>query len=325
MSDGSPGREQTLEGSVPPFAATLARHGLSLRRAGVEALQINTGLRCNLRCRHCHLEAGPERSEVMSRATMESVIAFAGRFPAPVLDVTGGAPEMVPDLSFLLEGLAPLAPRLLLRSNLTGVEGPARERLISRCASLRVALVLSFPSPSPSQSDGQRGRGFLETSVGMLRRLNREGYGVEGSGLELYLVSNPAGAYLPPPQGEAEERFRRELVRGWGVRFTRLYTFANVPMGRFREWLVASGNYDRYVRTLRERFNPSTVEGLMCRRQLSVSWDGYLYDCDFNLALGRPLGGRRVHVSEVESLPAAGTPVAVGEYCYACTAGSGFT
>lgn len=325
MADGFPARGDWREGDIPPFPSTLERQGLSLLRGPVRALQINTGFRCNLRCRHCHLAAGPERNEVMSRPTMEAVIAFARRFPVPVLDVTGGAPEMVPGLSFLLKGLAPLAPRLLLRSNLTGVEGAARDRLIALCASLRVALVMSFPSPSASQSDGQRGRGFLETSVGVLRHLNREGYGVEGSGLELDLVSNPAGAYLPPSQEEAQERFRRELLRKWGIRFNRLFTFANVPVGRFREWLLASGNGDRYLRTLWERFNPSTVEGLMCRTQLSVSWDGLLYDCDFNLALGRPLGERGVHVSEVGALPPPGAPVAMGDYCYACTAGSGFT
>jgi hypothetical protein len=154
---------------------------------------------------------------------------------------------------------------------------------------------------------------------------NAAGYGVEGSGLELNLVSNPVGAFLPATQVQAEAKFRRDLLRKWGVTFHNLYTFGNVPLGRFRQWLADSGNYDRYLRTLADGFNPCTVEGLMCRTQLSVSWDGYLYECDFNLATDRYLEGRKVHVSEIRRMPPPGIPIAVGDYCYACTAGSGFT
>jgi radical SAM/Cys-rich protein len=311
--------------AVEPFGATLEKHGLSLVRGEVHTLQLNTGFLCNLRCRHCHLEAGPARKEIMSRETMEEVIAFAHRIPFRTIDVTGGAPEMVPGLPFLIEGVAPLAARILLRSNLTAMAAPAREDLLALCIAKRVVLIVSLPSTNPSQTDAQRGAGVAEAGIAMLRRLNAAGYGVDGSGLELDIVSNPAGAFLPVPQAQAEKKFRQDLLRKWGITFSRLYTFGNVPLGRFRDWLMESGNYGRYVRNLAEGFNPCTVTGLMCRSQISVSWDGCLYDCDFNLAVGRPSGGRKTHVSELRRLPRAGSPIAVGDYCYACTAGSGFT
>jgi radical SAM/Cys-rich protein len=311
--------------AVEPFAGTLERHGLSLVRGETRILQINTGLLCNLRCRHCHLEAGPGRKEIMSLETMEAIVAFARRFPFQVIDVTGGAPELVPDLPFLVEELAPLAPRLMLRSNLSALNGAARESLLALCIAHRVVLVASFPSTNPSQSDAQRGAGVTETTIAVLKTLNDAGYGVEGTGLELDLVSNPVGAFLPVSQESAERKFRTDLLRKWGVVFNHLHTFANVPLGRFRTWLLQTENHERYLKTLTDGFNPSAVEQLMCRTLLSVSWDGFLYDCDFNLAVGRPHGDRKVHISDVRELPSHGAPIAVGDYCYGCTAGSGFT
>ena len=311
--------------AVDPFADTLARHGLSLARDRVHTLQVNTGYLCNLRCRHCHLEAGPGRAEIMSRETMAAVVAFARRFPFRAIDITGGAPELVPDLPFLIEGLAPLAPRLILRTNLSALSGAARESLLALCVAHHVVLVASFPSTDPSQADAQRGAGVTEAAVAVLKKLNAAGYGVEGTGLELDLVSNPVGAFLPMPQDSAERKFRIDLLRKWGVAFNRLYTFANAPLGRFREGLLRAGYYERYMKTLTDAFNPSSVEGLMCRTLLSVSWDGFLYDCDFNLAADRPAAGDKIHVSDVRKLPSPGAPIAIGEYCYACTAGSGFT
>jgi radical SAM/Cys-rich protein len=310
---------------IEPFAAVLERHGLFLARGCTNTLQINTGFLCNLRCRHCHLEAGPGRTEFMSRETMEAVVAFARRVPLQAIDITGGTPEMVPGLPFLIEGLAPLVPRLLLRSNLAALEGAEGKELLDLCIARRVVLMASFPSTDPSRMNAQRGPGAAEAGTAMLKKLNAQGYGVEGTGLELNLVSNPVGAFLPASQAPAEKKFKRDLLRKWGITFNSLYTFANVPLGRFRKWLVDSGNYERYLKALAEGFNPCTVEGLMCRTQLSVSWDGALYDCDFNLAAGRFLAGRRMHVSEVGGMPSPGTPIAAGDYCYACTAGSGFT
>lgn len=310
---------------VGPFSSALERRGLSLVRGPVETLQVATGLLCDRGCRHCHLEAGPGRPEVMSRGTMEAVVAFARRVRFRVADITGGAPELVPDLPFLIEELSALVPRLLLRSALSGVAGARREALLSLCIDRRVALVASFPSTDPAEMDAQRGPGAADAAAAALRRLNAAGYGMDGSGLELCLVANPSGASLPPPQAEAETRFKREMAEKWGIYFNGLYTFANVPLGRFRRRLDATGAYEGYLATLAAAFNPCAVPGLMCRTLVSVSWDGYLFDCDFNLAAGRFLGERRTHVSEAREAPPPGTPIAVGDYCYACAAGSGFT
>jgi radical SAM/Cys-rich protein len=311
---------------IEPFVDILARHGLSLVRDRVHTLQVNTGYLCNLRCRHCHLEAGPGREEIMSRETMGAVVSFARRFPFQVIDITGGAPELLPDLPSLVEGLAPLAPRLLLRTNLSSLlAGDERASLLELCIAHRVVLIASFPSTNPSQADAQRGAGVTEIGIAVLRKLNAAGYGVEGSGLELDLVSNPAGAYLPVFQESAERKFRKDLLRKWGIAFNHLYTIANVPLGRFRTWLLQTNNYERYLKSLTDGFNPSAVKKLMCRTLLSVSWDGFLYDCDFNLAAGRSAAERKTHVSDVRELPPPGAPIAIGDYCYACTAGSGFT
>ena len=310
---------------VEPFADILVRHGLSLLRDRVHTLQVNTGYLCDLRCRHCHLEAGPGRMEIMSRETMETVVSFVRRFPFQILDITGGAPELVPDLPFLVEGLAPLAPRLMLRTNLSALRGAARESLLALCVAHRVVLVASFPSTNPSQADALRGAGVTETAIAVLKKLNAAGYGVDGTGLELDLVSNPVGAFLPVSQESAERKFRNDLLRKWGIAFNHLHTFTNAPLGRFRTLLLQAEDYERYMETLTKGFSPSAVEHLMCRTLLSVSWDGFLYDCDFNLAAGRPSGNPRIHVSGVRELPPPGSPIATGDYCYACTAGSGFT
>jgi radical SAM/Cys-rich protein len=256
---------------------------------------------------------------------MGAVVSFARRFPFRVVDITGGAPELVPDLPFFIEGLAPLVPRLMLRTNLSALNGAAKESLLALCIAHRIVLVASFPSTNTSQGDAQRGAGATETGIAVLKTLNAAGYGVEGTGLELDLVVNPVGAFLPVSQESAERKFRQDLPRKWGISFNHLYTFANVPLGRFREWLLRTGNYERYTKTLTEGFNSAAVERLMCRTLLSVSWDGYLYDCDFNLAVGRPTGDRTIHVSGLRELPPPGSPIAVGDYCYACAAGSGFT
>lgn len=318
--DGHPAAD-----GVESFADALARHGLSLVRDRVSTLQVNTGYLCNLRCRHCHLEAGPGRPETMTRPTMDAVAAFARRFPFRTIDITGGSPELVPGLPGLVERLSDRAPRLLLRTNLTALDAPGGRALLDLCIARKVTLVASLPSTDPFRVDFQRGAGVAEASIAVLRRLNAAGYGVEGSGLVLDLVCSPVDASLPLPQERTENLFRRELFRKHGIAFTGLYSFANVPLGRFRQWLLDSGNYGPYMNILSENFNPRAVPGLMCRTLLSVSWDGFLYDCDFNLAAGRFPGSGKVHVSEVRALPPPGAPIAVGDYCYACAAGSGFT
>jgi radical SAM/Cys-rich protein len=314
----------TPEAPAPDsFAGTLARSGVELRRGETTTLQVNVGFLCNQACRHCHLKAGPDRTEVMSRETMDAVEAFARRGGFSVIDLTGGAPELVPGIEGFLERLAPLAPRLLFRANLTALAG--RTDLIALLSRLRVVILASLPSLSASQTDSQRGDGVFETSIGTLRMLNTAGYGREGSGLELDLVSNPPGTSLPPGQTPAEAQFHHELASTWGLTFNHLYILANMPLGRFKSWLTSSGNLEAYLRQLAAAFNPCTISGLMCRSLVSVSWDGVLYDCDFNLARGLPLGGVRTHVSSAEGAPPPGTAIATGDHCYACTAGSGFT
>jgi radical SAM/Cys-rich protein len=305
------------------FAHALAEHGLQLTRGKTTALQVNVGLRCDRSCRHCHLEAGPERTEQMSPDVFEAVAAYAVRGRFEVIDLTGGAPELHPLLGPMLERFAALAPRVLLRTNLSALRG--REDLIAEYRRHRVALLASFPSFNAGQADGQRGAGSLEAAVHMLRRLNTEGYGQPGAGLELDLVSNPTGAFLPEAQAATELRFRQVLAERFGIAFDRLFCFADVPLGRYRSWLAQSGNLETYLSKLRRAFNPATVPGLMCRSQVSVCWDGQLHDCDFNLALGLPLGGRRTHIGEVAGPPQVGSPISVADHCYACTAGTGFT
>jgi radical SAM/Cys-rich protein len=310
---------------VLPFHAALVKHGLELKRARTETLQVNVGLTCNQTCRHCHLEAGPHRTELMTRETMGLVADFAEKARFQVIDITGGAPELNPDLLYLLNEAVKAAPRVMLRSNLTILAERPADEIVSACVDLGVVIVGSFPSTNLRQSETQRGAGSFEKSVEALRMLNRAGYGRLDTGLELNLVGNPAGAFLPPNSKEAEDRFRRELMEKWGVEFSNLFTFANVPLGRFKHWLVASGNYESYLKKLAGQFNPCTVQGLMCRSLISVSWDGFLYDCDFNLAAGMPAGWNRTHVSEVDFPPSPGAAIAVSDHCYACAAGPGFT
>ncbi len=321
-------KDETFEcasNGVEPFSQCLSRGELQLVRDQAKILQINVGLLCNQKCRHCHLDAGPGRKEVMSLETMGAVVAFVRRCKFEIADITGGAPELNPHITELIQRLMPLVPQIMLRSNLTAFHDSKGESLMEFCKKNRVGIVASFPSLDLTQLESQRGEGTFEESITVLRRLNALGYGQEDSGLELNLVSNPTGAFLPPRQGQAEKRFRTELKRRWDIVFNHLFTFANAPLGRFRSWLKRSGNYDAYIKKLASHFNPQAVEGLMCRTLVSVSWDGYLYDCDFNLADGLPMDGRKIHVSEMGAPPKEGVPIALSDHCYACAAGAGFT
>lgn len=317
--------EQEKGLGVESFSLTLARHGLEVKRGTTTTLQINLGLRCNQACRHCHLEAGPDRNEMMSWETFEEVAGYARRNSFEVIDITGGAPELHPRIIEMVARLARLAEKTLFRCNLTALAGEKREELIEICQAHRVGIVASFPSLDAVQTEAQRGPGVFRKSISTLKRLNECGYGRPGSDLELNLVSNPAGAFLPVPQVRAERRFRSALDERWGIRFHHLYTFSNVPLGRFRRWLMESGNYGKYMQKMASCFNPRTISGLMCRSLLSVDWRGLLFDCDFNLAAGLYLGGRKRHISEMAGPPEPGEAIATSDHCYACTAGSGST
>ena len=310
---------------VEPFGQTLAKHGLTLTREKITTLQINVGSLCNQACRHCHLEAGPNSQAIMSAETVDQVVALAQRFPFEMIDITGGAPEMNPNLVDMIESMSGMAPKLMLRSNLTALANGKRDHLIEVCRKRRVVIVASFPSLNEAQTESQRGRGVFQESINVLRKLNALGYGRPDSSLELNLVSNPTGAFLPSSQEQLEKRFRQVLENKWGIVFNNLFSFANVPLGRFRRWLEQSGNLERYLQKLATSFNPCAIEGLMCRSLVSVSWDGYVFDCDFNQAAGLYMGGKKTHISDVKELPEAGEPIAVSHHCYTCMAGAGFT
>ncbi len=308
-----------------PFSLSLSRHGLKLNRGKTHTLQVNVGFLCNQTCRHCHLSAGPGRKENMEPGIIDEVISYARRSRFETIDITGGAPELNPNISRLINEMSSLASRIMLRSNLSVLNDGARDDLIELLKSHRVVIAASFPSLNELQADSQRGDGIFQVSIDALKKLNALGYGEKGSGLELNLVSNPTGAFLPPSQSETEKRFRQILEQKWDIVFNNLYNFANVPLGRFRQWLITSGNFDKYMKRLFSNFNACAVDGVMCRTLVSVSWDGYLYDCDFNLARGLFMGGRKVHVSEMPGPPEPDFHIATADHCYTCTAGSGFT
>lgn len=311
--------------SIVPFRNTLSDHAVELKRDNTTILQINVGLLCNLACRHCHLEAGPTRTECMQQDTARLIVSFARRNSFSVIDITGGAPELNPNLPFLVSELAGLTAKLIVRTNLTALAISEHADLPLLYRKHKVAIVASLPAINCSQTEAQRGAGVWAASIAMLKSLNEIGYGTEGGDLELDLVSNPTGAFLPGQQNQVERRYRYELQKKNNIRFNNLFTFANVPMGRFRQWLELSGNLDGYFTKLYEKFNICTIPGLMCRSLISVDWDGIVYDCDFNLAGRLPHGGERIHISELTELPLPGTEIQTGEHCYACTAGSGFT
>jgi radical SAM/Cys-rich protein len=319
--------KQTLEEKTPQIASfnsTLSLHQLKLLRSRTHTLQINLGYLCNQICRHCHLDARPGRKENMDADTLEEVVAYARRSLFEIIDITGGAPELNPQLVNLIEKVSPRTQRIMLRSNLSALKAKMH-RLIESLKSNRVVIVASFPSLNLNQTDSQRGDGIFEQSIAVLKALNAVGYGRNGSGLELNLVSNPTGAFLPPDQEKTEKRYHQILDQKWGVRFNSLFNFANVPLGRYRKWLIKSGNFESYMQKLVSNFNPCAVEGLMCRSLVSVSWDGYLFDCDFNLARGLYFSGKKIHVSEMSGPPQPGTPIITADHCYTCAAGSGFT
>ena len=310
---------------IEPFSRTLSRHGLKLNRNNTHTLQLNLGARCNQTCRHCHLNAGPGRKENMDAGIISEVISYAQRSKFETIDITGGAPELNPNIGMLIEEVFSLSPRIMLRSNLSALNDGRREYLFELLKAHRIVIVASFPSLNEAQTDSQRGDRIFQITIDALKKLNAMGYGHEGSGLELSLVSNPTGAFLPPNQAQTEKRFRQVLKRKWGIVFNNLFNFANVPLGRFRQWLVETNNLDNYMGKLYSSFNPCSVDGLMCRSLVSVSWDGYLYDCDFNLARELFMGGHKIHVSEMSGPPPPHSHIATADHCYTCTAGSGFT
>ena len=310
---------------TPAFDDVLAHHALEPleTESRIEVLQVNVGKLCNQTCAHCHVDAGPDRREVMSAETAELVLSLLRRHPIPTLDITGGAPELNPNFRRLVERAHALGRRIIDRCNLTVLLLRGQQDLADFLARHRVEIVASLPSFRQTGTDAQRGAGVFEKSIEALRMLNGLGYG-RGGPLRLSLVHNPVGAFLPGGQASLERDYKRALEREHGVVFDALYTITNMPISRFLEFLERSGNLQRYMELLVQSFNPAAARGVMCRTYLSVGWDGTLYDCDFNQMLALPVDhGAPSTLSDVLAAGDLRRRVRTERHCFGCTAGAG--
>ncbi len=308
-----------------PFDDTLQGAGLHpLVAAGIEIFQINVGKFCNQACRHCHVGAGPDRREIMTQQTAELAVRALRQTEAHTVDITGGAPELAPPFRYLVEESRKLGKRIIDRCNLTVLLLPSQSSLAGFLAENEVEIVASLPYFLAERTDAQRGKGIFDKSIAALRLLNSLGYGRPESNLKLNLVYNPTGAFLPPSQSGLELDFKRELHARYGIVFNSLYTITNMPISRFLEFLIRSGNYERYMTRLVNAFNPAAAAGVMCRNTLSVGWDGKLYDCDFNQMLELPLGyGAPARLEDFVAADLGCRRIVTGQHCYGCTAGAG--
>ena len=337
---------------VNRFAERLALGGLQLRRARPEILQVNVGKLCNLTCMHCHVNAGPKRKEIMPRETIDRIINWLAKTDIPIVDLTGGAPEMIPDFRYLIERVKKVRPlrHVIDRCNLTILVEPGYEDLGRFVAANKVEIIASMPCYSAENVNAQRGEGVFDGSIAALRRLNSLGYGVDPE-LLLHLVYNPVRAFLPPSQDELEADYKHELQKHFGIVFNRLFTLSNLPIGRFAAYLRRNNELDKYMQLLMEAFNPATIEGLMCRNTISVGWRGEVYDCDFNQQLRMQWvgsDGALRHLDAAERRPYRGgshdnesekskplflwdvdpdsledRAIMTGDHCFGCTAGAG--
>jgi radical SAM/Cys-rich protein len=306
------------------FDEKLAAHGLDLRAGAVETLQVNVGKLCNQACKHCHVDASPKRTEIMTRETVSQVIAAVHKFSIQTVDITGGAPELNPSFRHLVAEARAAGAHVIVRHNLTVMFEAGQEDLPEFFRRQAVEVVSSLPYFLEQQTDAQRGQGVFEKSIEALRRLNRVGYGVDAGGLQLNLVYNPVGAFLPPAQGSIEADFKRELTKRYGISFNHLYTITNMPIKRFLDYLRRTGNEERYMRKLVEAFNPGAVEGLMCRSLVSVDWTGRLYDCDFNQMLELGVSTELPQtIEDFDPSRFASRRIITGPHCFGCTAGAG--
>ena len=307
------------------FAAAVESHGFhELTSSAVEILQVNVGKLCNMTCRHCHVDAGPDRREIMTRETIDDCLAALRSGSIHTLDLTGGAPEMNPDFRYFVTAARNAGVHVIDRCNLTILLAPQYEDMAAFLAEQQVEIVASLPCYLEENTDSQRGDGAYRQSIEALRLLNELGYGHPDSGLRLTLVFNPVGASLPPEQASLEAAYRDYLRKEFQIEFNRLFTITNMPISRYLEDLLESGAYESYMQKLIDAFNPAALDGVMCRQTLSVSWDGQLYDCDFNQMLElSTTDGLPRHIRDFTADAFANRRIAVGQHCFGCTAGSG--
>ena len=307
------------------FADKLTDQSIRLRRARPEILQVNVGKLCNLACVHCHVNAGPKRREIMTRETVEQIITWLGKTDIPTVDLTGGAPEMIPDFRYFIERVKQLEPsrHVIDRCNLTILLEDGYQDLPGFLAQRKVEIIASMPCYSAQNVNAQRGDGVFEGSIAALQLLNSLGYGTVPA-LPLHLVYNPVGEFLPAPQPELEADYKRELRKHFGIVFNRLYTLTNLPIGRFAAYLRHGDRLGEYMELLIDAFNPATIDGLMCRNTISVGWRGEVYDCDFNQQLGMQWNnGQPVFLWDVDPDSLEGRDIMTGDHCFGCTAGAG--
>lgn len=309
------------------FDASLHTHGIKLHRGTPDTLQINVGKLCNLTCSHCHVNAGPARKEIITRETIDRVIDWLEKTDIQTVDLTGGAPEMIPDFRYLVTRLRELTvPRHIIdRCNLTILLSPAHDGLAEFLRDNQIEIIASMPCYTPENVNKQRGDGVFDDSIKALQLLNKLGYSRE-SHLPLHLVYNPVGASLPGAQNDLEADYKRELRAHFGIEFNSLFALTNLPIARFASYLKNNGLYEDYMTLLASAFNPATIEGLMCRHTINISWEGEVHDCDFNQMLGLPLGGgerKPRYLWEIDPGSLSGQAIATGSHCFGCTAGSG--
>jgi radical SAM/Cys-rich protein len=300
----------------------------ALSRGKLETLQVNLGYKCNQSCVHCHVNAGPQRTEMMQAETIDQVLALTRAARIRTIDITGGAPELNPEFRRLVRSARQMGSRVIDRCNLTILLEPGQEDLATFLAEEQVQIIASLPCYLEDNVDRQRGKGVYQGSIEGLRRLNALGYGRAGSGLELNLVYNPQGPVLPPPQQQLEHDYRRHLGESFGIEFNHLFTLANMPIQRFGSMLISKGQFNAYMQVLRDAHRDENLDAVMCRSLVSIDWQGYAYDCDFNQMLDLPLrldarSRKRVHVKDLVGRDLAGASIAIADHCFGCTAGQG--
>jgi len=316
----------SLLNQQPTFKQKLEQNGVHpLRASGIDVLQLNLGKMCNQTCKHCHVDAGPDRKEIMGRSTMQWCLDVLQKTDINIVDLTGGAPELNPDFRWFVEQIRNLGKQVMVRCNLTIILANKRfHDLPDFFKKHQVEVVSSLPGFTQDRTDRQRGEGVFENSIKALQMLNQVGYGQIGSGLILNLVYNPAGAFFPPSQTALEKEYKIELSSRYGIVFNQLFAITNMPISRYLDYLLSSGNYNRYMDKLISAFNPASVQNLMCRNTLSVGWDGFLYDCDFNQMLDLKVAERRVqHISEFNLDILKNRAIVINQHCFGCTAGEG--